>query len=61
MPLAVTFTYRNDNPDTIWNKLAARLGRQPTHQEAVAEVRRILFDEAPPTPQSASGARNEGA
>lgn len=38
--LAVTFT--NPNPNTIHNRLAARLGRQPTHAEAVAEVRRIL-------------------
>jgi hypothetical protein len=30
------------NPDTIWNKLAAKLGRQPTNAEACAEVRRIL-------------------
>lgn len=35
-------TWRNDNPDTVWNRLAARLGRQPTDAEAAAEVRRIL-------------------
>lgn len=28
--------------DTIWAKLAARLGREPTHEEAKREVRRIL-------------------
>ena len=42
MPIKVTFTWHNDNPNTIWNKLAARLGREPTHDEAVAEVKRIL-------------------
>lgn len=34
--------FRNDNPATIWNRLAAKLGRKPTHEEAKAEVRRIL-------------------
>lgn len=43
--IRVTFTWRNDNPDTIWNRLAARLGREPTDEEGAAEVRRIL-DEA---------------
>lgn len=43
--ILVTTTWRNDNPDTIWNKLAARLGREPTAAEGAAEVRRIL-DEA---------------
>ena len=38
----VMTTWHNDNPDTIWNKLAARLGREPTAAEAKAEVRRIL-------------------
>ena len=38
----VTTMWHNDNPDTIWNKLAARLGREPTAAEAKAEVRRIL-------------------
>jgi hypothetical protein len=38
-----TTTWRNDNPNTIWNRLAARLGRQPTNAEAEAEVKRILF------------------
>lgn len=40
----VTFTWHNDNPNTIWNRLAAKLGRQPTNAEASAEVRRILGD-----------------
>lgn len=43
--MQIAVTWRNDNPDTIWNRLAARLGREPTHAEAKVEVRRIL-DEA---------------
>ncbi|WP_156157134.1 hypothetical protein [Pseudorhizobium banfieldiae] len=42
MAVTVTVTVRNDNPDTIWNKLAARLGREPTSAEARDEVFRIL-------------------
>lgn len=42
MGMNITFTVRNDNPNTIWNRLAARLGREPTAAEAKAEVRRIL-------------------
>jgi hypothetical protein len=42
MAVTVTFTVRNDNPNTIWNRLAARLGREPTNAEAIAEVKRIL-------------------
>ena len=38
----VNVTFTNKNPNTIWNKLAARLGREPTNAEAKAEVRRIL-------------------
>lgn len=44
MAFKVTTTWRNDNPDTIWNKLAAKLGREPTNAEAREEVERILFD-----------------
>lgn len=40
--IAITFTWRNDNPDTISNVLARRLGRQPTRAEEAAEVARIL-------------------
>jgi hypothetical protein len=42
--ITISTTWTNDNPDTIWNRLAARLGRQPTHQEAQDEVRRILSE-----------------
>jgi hypothetical protein len=41
---AVTTTWTNHNPDTIWNRLAAKLGREPTNAEASAEVKRILSD-----------------
>jgi hypothetical protein len=49
----ITHTVRNDNPDTIYNVLAARLGREPTDAEAGDEVRRILAtpDDKPPTPR----------
>lgn len=40
--MQITVTVTNNNPDTIWNKLAAKLGREPTNQEAREEVRRIL-------------------
>lgn len=34
--------HNGDRPHTIWGKLAAKLGREPTNAEASAEVRRIL-------------------
>jgi len=46
----ITHTVRNDNPDTIWNVLAARLGREPTDAEARDEVLRILDAEKPADP-----------
>ena len=46
----ITHTIRNDNPNTIWNRLAARLGREPTDAEARDEVRAILNDEKPAEP-----------
>ncbi|NTD85474.1 hypothetical protein [Agrobacterium tumefaciens] len=42
MAVTVAVSVRNDNPDTIWNRLAARLGREPSTREATDEVRRIL-------------------
>lgn len=42
MPITVSVSWVNKNPNTIWNKLAAKLGREPTSAEASAEVRRIL-------------------
>jgi hypothetical protein len=43
-PIQITVTVTNANPDTIWNKLAAKLGREPTRKEAADEVRRILSE-----------------
>jgi hypothetical protein len=40
--ITVTTTRTNPNPNTIWNKLAAKLGREPTSAEGAAEVKRIL-------------------
>jgi len=42
--MQVTVTWTNDNPETIWSKLAGRLGREPTGAEATAEVKRILAE-----------------
>lgn len=42
MAVIVTATWHNPNPNTVWNRLAARLGREPTTREATDEVRRIL-------------------
>ncbi len=40
--MKITVTISNANSDTIWNRLAAKLGRQPTNAEARDEVRRIM-------------------
>lgn len=40
--MQVNITFTNKNPNTIWNRLAAKLGREPTNEEAKAEVKRIL-------------------
>lgn len=45
--MIVTTTWTNHNPNTIWNRLAARLGREPTNAEAAAEVKRILAEARP--------------
>ena len=42
--MQVTITFTNKNPNTIWNKLAARLGREPTNAEAREEMNRILSE-----------------
>lgn len=42
--MKVTTTWRNDNPSTVWNVLARKLGREPTNDEAAAEVRRIFAE-----------------
>ena len=40
----ITTTWHNANPDTIWARLSAKLGRTPTDAEVTAEVRRILAE-----------------
>lgn len=40
----VKVTFTNSNPNTIWNRLAVKLGREPTNAEANAEVKRIMSD-----------------
>jgi len=40
--MRATVTVHNAGPHTIWAKLAARLGREPTNAEAAQEVRRIM-------------------
>jgi hypothetical protein len=40
--MKLTISFRNDNPNTIWNRLAQRLGREPTAEEARQDVLRIL-------------------
>lgn len=42
--MIVRVEFHNENPSTIWNRLAARLVRQPTHIEVRAEVARILLE-----------------
>lgn len=43
--MKTTITFNNAGPKTIWAKLAERLGREPTNEEAKAEVQRILRGE----------------
>lgn len=40
--LKVSISWTNRNPNTIWNALARKLGREPTSEEAKQEVLRIL-------------------
>jgi len=39
--IKINTTWSNPNQDTIWNKLAARLGREPTNEEVRIEIERI--------------------
>lgn len=43
--MRITTTFTNNNPNTIWNRLAARLGREPTNGEAIAEVQRLKTED----------------
>lgn len=49
MTLTVKTTWHNAGSDTIWARLAERLGREPTNAEAAAEVRRILREARNPS------------
>lgn len=42
--MRITITVHNAGPHTIWAKLAEKIGREPTHEEARAEVKRILAE-----------------
>lgn len=42
--IKITITVTNNNPNTVWNRLAAKLGREPTRTEAIAEVKRIFTE-----------------
>jgi hypothetical protein len=44
MPPVIRFTVTNNNPNTIHNKLKARLGREPTGAELRDECRRIMSE-----------------
>jgi hypothetical protein len=40
--MRITVTWHNAGPHTIWAKLTARLGREPTNAETRDEVMRLL-------------------
>jgi len=40
--MQTTITFTNKNPETIYNKLAAKLGREPSNAEVLQELDRIL-------------------
>ena len=40
--MQINITFTNKNPETIYNKLTAKLGREPSHSEVKAELNRIL-------------------
>ncbi len=42
--LSVNVIWTNANPNTVWNTLARKLGREPTTSEAEGEVKRIMND-----------------
>lgn len=44
--MIATITFENAGPNTIWGRLTAKLGREPTNAEAKAEVQRILEEGA---------------
>lgn len=40
--MQINITFTNKNPNTIYNKLAAKLGRLPSNDEIIAELNRII-------------------
>lgn len=40
--MRITTSWRNDNPQTVANVLARKIGREPTSEELRREVLRIL-------------------
>jgi len=40
--MQVNITFTNKNPGTVYNRLAAKLGRKPTSTEVKKELNRIL-------------------
>lgn len=42
--MKIVVTLRNDNPNTVWNRLAAKLGREPTDKEVSDEVKRVISE-----------------
>ncbi len=42
MSVTINTTWANKNPNSVWNKLVAKLGREPTEAEARDEVLRII-------------------
>ncbi len=41
----ITISFHNPNPNTIWNRLKEKLGREPTNEECKERIFEIL-DEA---------------
>jgi hypothetical protein len=50
--MKTTVTFSNSNPETIENKLSAKLGRKPSHDELKREVSRILSEARPTWPNN---------
>lgn len=42
--IKVIISWHNSNPDAIANRLAAKLGREPTRTELCDDVKRILSE-----------------
>ncbi len=53
--MKVTTTWTNNNPNTIYNQLAARLGRNPTNDECREECHRIMRGDPVPVNDEKGG------